>query len=196
MKISASILAANKENILKDILAHINDFELLHIDIGDNIFCPTYGISYETLYEIDMIGEYKIDLHLMIENPLSVLPNIIDLTLENITVHCEATTTDEFIELKSENYKLGIGVLISTPLTLLEPYLFLADSVLLLCVKPGFANQLPEISPIERVRDFKNMYPNYTGIITVDGGVQDFMLAQLKKLGVDIAVQGGAIFAN
>jgi ribulose-phosphate 3-epimerase len=196
MKISASILAADKNNLLNDIHDHINEFELLHIDIGDNIFCPTYGISYEVLYEIDKTGEYKIDLHLMIENPLSVLPSIKNLTLKNITVHCESTTTNEFIKLKSENYKLGIGVLISSPLTLLEPYLILADSVLLLCVEPGFSNQNPKISPIKRVRDFQNMFPNYTGKVSVDGGVKDFMLPQLKKLGVNIAVQGGAIFAR
>ena len=72
----------------------------------------------------------------------------------------------------------------------------MADSVLLLCVEPGFSNQNPKISPIKRVRDFQNMFPNYTGKVSVDGGVKDFMLPQLKKLGVNIAVQGGAIFAR
>ena len=196
MKISASILAANKERIFEDILLHINDFDLLHIDIGDNIFCPTYGVSYKVLYELNKQNEYKLDLHLMIENPLSVYSNIKELKLETVTVHCEAVTSDEFIKLKSENYKLGIGILSSTPLNLLEDYLLEAESLLLLCVKPGFSNQVPVVSPIERVRDFKYTYPNYTGVIIVDGGVQGHMLNKLEDLGVDIAVQGGAIFDN
>jgi len=71
---------------------------------------------------------------------------------------------------------------------------FNIDYILLLCVKPGFSNQKPFISPVERVKEFKILFPNYEGELMVDGGVTDIMLEELKELGVDISVQGGAIF--
>ena len=52
----------------------------------------------------------------------------------------------------------------------------------------------PFISPVERVKEFKLLFPNYEGELMVDGGVTDIMLEELKELGVDISVQGGAIF--
>ena len=169
---------------------------MLHIDIGDNIFCPTYGIPYDLLYEISTTTDYKLDVHLMIEDPNSFFTNIFELELFNVTVHCESVTLNEFINLKNDNFMLGIGVLISTPLTVLEDYLHEAESILLLCVKPGFSNQNPILSPIDRVKEFVSIYPDYKGKISVDGGVQEHMLEELALLGVDVAVQGGAIFAN
>ena len=68
------------------------------------------------------------------------------------------------------------------------------DFILLLCVNPGFSYQDPVVSPSQRVLDFKNLYPNYQGQIMVDGGVSNKMLNDLNKLGVNVSVQGGAIF--
>ena len=68
------------------------------------------------------------------------------------------------------------------------------DFILLLCVNPGFSYQEPVVTPSQRVLDFKNLYPNYDGQIMVDGGVSKKMLNDLKKLGVNVCVQGGAIF--
>ena len=68
------------------------------------------------------------------------------------------------------------------------------DFILLLCVNPGYSYQEPVVTPSQRVLDFKNLYPNYDGQIMVDGGVSNKMLNDLKKLGVNVSVQGGAIF--
>ena len=45
MKISASILAADQNNIINNLNDKKGLFDYVHIDIGDNVFCPTYGIS-------------------------------------------------------------------------------------------------------------------------------------------------------
>ena len=38
------------------------------------------------------------------------------------------------------------------------------------------------------------LYPKYDGLIIADGGIQNNHLSSLKDIGVDIVVQGGAIF--
>ena len=47
---------------------------------------------------------------------------------------------------------------------------------------------------IRVIKNFKALYPKYDGLIIADGGIQKNHLNSLEDIGVDIAVQGGAIF--
>ena len=78
----------------------------------------------------------------------------------------------------------------------LSSYINEAYSVLLLTVNPGFSNQGKAVNLIDRVQEFKDLYPNYSNLLIVDGGVKKEELESLRNLDVDIAVQGGAIFAK
>ena len=68
MKISASILAINQENIKKQLSEKNNLYDLVHIDIADNKFCPSYGISENILNDIIKNGDYEVDIHLMMNS--------------------------------------------------------------------------------------------------------------------------------
>ena len=114
--------------------------------------------------------------------------------------HVESKSINDFIEImeQQDNIDTGFGILGSSDLNILRPFLesenVTTDYILLLCVNPGFSYQEPVISPSQRVLDFKNLYPNYQGQIMVDGGVSNKMLNELNELGVNVSVQGGAIF--
>ena len=202
MKISASILAINQENIKKKLLEKNNLYDLVHIDIADNKFCPTYGISENILNDFLKNEEYEVDIHLMMNSlPEFLVNNNIDKTNINmISYHIESPLIHEFLLTMqtNKNIKKGIGILGDTDIRLLKNYLendnYFIDYVLLLCVNPGFSYQEPIISPIERVKEFKDTYPSYDGFISIDGGVKEYMLTELGELNVEIVVQGGAIF--
>ena len=195
MKISASILAIKDKDVFEALEINRKKYDLVHVDIGDNVFCPTFGIKYETLYRLCNEYDYLIDIHFMIQDPKSIQNRIKDLRISNITVHFEATSLEVFEYMKSDTYTLGIGVLSETNLADISDFIDITDSVLLLCVNPGYSYQKPTVSPVDRVKEFIHMYPNFKGQISVDGGVSDELLPQLRALNVDIAVQGGAIFA-
>ncbi len=196
MKVSASILAIDNQDIETALQENRHLYDLVHVDIGDNIFCPTYGVPFEVINDLNISKDYDLDVHFMIERPIEILPRIENLEIYNISVHCESINVTNFKKFKSNNYKLGIAILVGTDLALLENYLQLADSVLLLCVKPGFSYQKPSVNPVDRVIEFQKLYPNYGGLLSVDGGVTMDMLDQLRDLNVDISVQGGAIFGS
>ena len=59
MKISASILAADQNNIINNLNDKKDLFDYVHIDIGDNVFCPTYGISKNNVYKLVNETTYK-----------------------------------------------------------------------------------------------------------------------------------------
>ena len=66
-------------------------------------------------------------------------------------------------------------------------------AVLFLGVNPGFSNQDQSVDLIKKIKDFKSNY-SYSGLIIADGGIKNSHLQSLENIGVDIAVQGGAIF--
>ena len=202
MKISASILAADQNNIINNLNDKKGLFDYVHIDIGDNVFCPTYGISKNNVYKLVNETDYKLDIHLMIDEFPELLNTILkqEHNIIKASHHVESKSINEFIKImsKQDNIDTGFGILGSSDLNILKPFLeaeeITTDYILLLCVNPGFSYQDTLISPIERVLEFKNYYPNYDGQIMVDGGVSNEMLKELNNLGVNITVQGGAIF--
>ena len=202
MKISASILAADQNNIINNLNNKKDLFDYVHIDIGDNIFCPTYGISKNNVYKLVNETTYKLDIHLMIDEYPVLLENLFkeNNNIVKASHHVESNSINEFIDImqKQDNIDTGFGILGSSDLNILRPFLesenVTPDYILLLCVNPGFSYQDPVISPSQRVLDFKNLYPNYQGQIMVDGGVSNKMLNELSDLGVNVSVQGGAIF--
>ena len=202
MKISASILAADQNNIISNLNDKKDLFDYVHIDIGDNIFCPTYGISKNNVYKLVNETTYKLDIHLMIDEYPVLLENLFkeNNNIVKASHHVESNSINEFISImkKQDNIDTGFGILSSSDLNILRPFLesenVTTDYILLLCVNPGFSYQDPVISPSQRVLDFKNLYPNYQGQIMVDGGVSNKMLNELNDLGVNVSVQGGAIF--
>jgi len=202
MKISASILAADQNNIINNLNDKKDLFDYVHIDIGDNVFCPTYGISKNNVYKLVNETTYKLDIHLMIDEFPVLLENLVkeNNNIVKASHHVESNSINKFIEVmqKQENIDTGFGILSSSDLNILRPFFesenVTIDYILLLCVNPGFSYQDPVISPTQRVLDFKNLYPNYQGQIMVDGGVSNKMLNELNELGVNVSVQGGAIF--
>ena len=89
---------------------------------------------------------------------------------------------------------MGIASLPSTSNLNLKEYLPQAAGVLLLGVNPGFSNQSKVISLLDKAKEFITIFPDYEGILILDGGIKDADLTEYEDLGVDIAVQGGAIF--
>jgi len=202
MKISASILAADQLTVFEELKIKKDRYDYVHVDIGDNEFCPTFGISHEIVYKLIEDFDLIIDMHFMTNDFPELLEKLLNQNnnISKASLHAESDSINKFLNemSKQNNIETGIAVLGTSNLNILNNFIhnekFNIDYILLLCVKPGFSNQKPFISPVERVKEFKLLFPNYEGEVMVDGGVTDIMLEELKDLGVDISVQGGAIF--
>ena len=73
MEKSYSLLAANHLDLLQDLDDKSSKFNSVHIDLTDNYFCETLGISILTLEQLARIETYNIDVHLLVEKPKYVL---------------------------------------------------------------------------------------------------------------------------
>ena len=196
MKISASIQAATQLSLLKDIQDNSDKFDYIHVDITDGHFTNNISMSFKVIKELKEHTNYFVDVHLMLNENSKYVQLAFDSGADLVVVHQESTNLDEFISLSKKYENIGIGLLPNTPNTELKEYVAFADSVLLLGVTPGFSNQKPVINLKEKVEDFKILYPDFTGLLIVDGGVVNKDIDDYKELSVDIVVQGGAIFAE
>lgn len=196
MKISASIQASNIYNLLEELETHKDSFDQLHVDITDGNFTDNISLPIAIIDHIKKNTDYVVDTHLMLNNNELFTNKAFEYGSDIVTVHCETTTPEIYSKLVDKYTYVGVGILPGTNLNVLSDYIEKAFSVLLLTVNPGFSNQNKAINLIERINEFKNSYPNYSNLLIVDGGVKNEELDTLEDLGIDIAVQGGAIFAK
>ena len=196
MKISASIQASNIYNLLEELQFHKDSFDQLHVDITDGNFTNNISLPVAIIEYIKNNTNYVIDTHLMLNNNELFTQKAFEYGSDIVTVHCETTTPEIFKSLVNQFTYVGVGIIPTTNMKTLSSYINEAYSVLLLTVNPGFSNQGKAVNLIDRVQEFKDLYPNYSNLLIVDGGVKKDELESLRNLDVDIAVQGGAIFAK
>ena len=194
MIISASIQAANQLFLLEEININKNKFDQIHIDITDGHFTDNISMSFNHISLIKKNTDYKVDVHLMIDNNEKFVKVAFENGADLVYVHQESTTLESFIELQNIFPKLGIASLPNTQNESLKDYLKYAKAVLLLGVTPGYSNQKQSIDLLEKAMNFKNKYRDYSGLLVLDGGITNDDLQKFKNLDIDIVIQGGAIF--
>lgn len=194
MIISASIQAANQLFLLEEINNNKNKFDQIHIDITDGHFTDNISMSFNHISLIKKNTDYKVDVHLMIDNNEKFVKVAFENGADLVYVHQESTTLESFIELQNIFPQLGIATLPNTQNESLKDYLKYAKAVLLLGVTPGYSNQKQSIDLLEKAKNFKNEYRDYSGLLVLDGGITNDDLQKSKNLDIDIVIQGGAIF--
>ena len=157
MKISASVQAANQLNLLEDINNNNDKFHQLHVDITDGHFTNNIGLSLDIVSLLKNQTDYKLDVHLMLENNSKYVEKVIDYGADIVTVHCESTDIDEFKSITNNYDNIGIGILPSTNMEVLKSYADFTSIFLLLTVNPGFSNQLKAVNLVDRVNEFNNV---------------------------------------
>ena len=193
MKISTSIL--NAENIIKSILELNNTkTSYIHIDVMDGKFVT--NTKFNTIKEISDINnnsKHKLDIHLMVENPIEYINKLNNMNIEYVTFHIEVEKNIKEIisKIKSMGYKAGISIKPNTNLNKLVPYLKDIDLLLIMSVEPGKGGQEFISNTIERIKKIKEIITNYNIEIEVDGGINEKTISLLKN--IDIAVVGSYI---
>ena len=196
MDISASIQAANQLDLLRDIETNANKFDQLHIDITDGHFTDNIGLSLDIISKMKKNTSYKLDVHLMLQENTKFVERVVEYGADLVTVHCESTDINEFKNLTTNFDNVGIGILPTTNIEILKSYAEYTSIFLLLTVNPGFSNQPKAVNLIDRINEFKSVVNNSESTLIVDGGVTVDDLAPLETNGVNVAVQGGAIFGK
>lgn len=198
-KIAPSILSADFSCLGDEIRAvEAAGADYIHVDVMDGHFVPNITIGPLVVEAARKVTKLPLDVHLMIENPDSYIPQFAAAGADIIVVHAEAThhlhRTVQLI--KSLGKKAGVSLNPATPLNSLDYVLHDLDLVLLMTVNPGFGGQsfidacLPKIHALRALLDKHG----FDAELEVDGGVNPSNISAISHAGADVFVAGSAVF--
>ena len=196
MEISVSIL--NSEDRIKDTkILNNTSCDYIHIDVMDGKFVPDKQFSIDEIKNIINVSNKKIDVHLMVEDPIVYIKELVNYDIDFITIHYEIDKDiNKLIDI-IKKYNIGVGLSIkpNTNISVLVDYLDKIDLILVMSVEPGYGGQSFIMSSIDKVKELKTIInnKNLDIKIEIDGGVKDTNIDEIKEVGVDISVVGSFI---
>lgn len=202
--IAPSIIAGEPENYEDKIKkAERGGADIIHLDIMDGKFVNNTTMNAETIKKLRHITSLPFDAHLMIENPLRHIDKFIEARCDIITVHAEACSEDEFVDIAERLLQNGIspGIAINPSTDLpnwVYSHLEKIDVLIVMSVYPGFSGQqfLPEVLQKMTVMNRKLAEHSYKGYIEADGGIDSRNLQQVYDAGAKIVVAGNAVYGS
>lgn len=174
-----------------------------HVDVMDGSFCPMLTVGPAFAGAVAATG-VPVDVHLLVDEPRRLLPEVMAAGPAVVTVHAEATrhlyrTMTELTSLAADQpapVLRGVAIGPGTPVWAVEPVLELADLVLVLAVDPGWPGQRPAPGTPRRLAAVRGLAAGLGRkiLLGVDGGVTMANAAQVAGWGADVVVSGSAIY--
>lgn len=197
--LAPSILSADFTNLEQQIkIVENNGAGLIHCDIMDGKFVPNLTFGSIIVEAVRRVTELPLDVHLMVEDPDSLIPGFIKAGADFITVHQEEVVhLDRTLNrIKEYGAKAGVAINPATPVETLSEVLNLADLILVMSVNPGFGGQkfIPNaLKKIKKLAGLKNEN-GYDYLIEVDGGVNQENIREISNAGCEVFVAGSSIY--
>lgn len=196
-----SVLSADF-SILKEQIRELenNDIKTIHVDIMDGKFVPNISFGFPILKCIRDLTNLKLDVHLMIEEPIRYIDEFVKNGADLITVHIEGNYHIHRViqEIKNKGVKAGIAINPGTPISALEEVLPLVDLVLVMGVNPGFGGQVFIEKSLKRIEQLKMIKEenSLSFDINVDGGVKESNFETILEAGANNLIVGSDLFKD
>lgn len=192
MKIVPSVLSEDFDNFVRRMRLAESFTDYVQIDVMDGVFVDTRSFEPELINTLNTPLSFEI--HMMVEDPASVLGKIHHQGLRRIIFHFESGTDHAGLakEIRNRGFSPGLAVRPETALDMIRNTAEHFDTLLFLTVYPGRygGSLLPET--MTKVSEARRTFQEKT--IGVDGGVSADNIGMFYDAGVDYACVGSRIF--
>ena len=200
ISIAPSILSADLFRLGEEV-KRVEDAgaDWLHVDIMDGHFVPNLSFGPAVVSSLNGKTLLPLDVHLMVEKPLSFVDAFAKAGADLLTVHIEAEQIDAALQkIQSLGVKTGISIKPDTKPETLVPYLDRIDLVLVMSVYPGFGGQSFLPGSVDQIRAVRQLiHASGRKIwLEVDGGINAQTAPLAIGAGADALVAGNAIFSS
>jgi len=197
-RFAPSILAADFAHLGGEVERIEDEADLLHVDIMDGHFVPNVTIGMPVIASLRAVTDLPLDCHLMTLNPDFYLEALKEAGADIATVHIEVFPDPAGVAAIARDVGLGFGLVINppTPFEAIEPFIEIADMIVVMSVNPGFGGQgfIESVLPkLERVRKFVDSAGLATDI-EIDGGIGPNTIRSARDAGADVFVAGTSVF--
>jgi ribulose-phosphate 3-epimerase len=197
--IAASILSADFTRLGEQIAeCEAAGSDWIHVDVMDGHFVQNLTMGPVIVEACRRSTRLPLDVHLMVEQPESLLKDFAAAGASSIIVHVETCPdiAGTLKTIKSLGCKAGVTLNPATPASALEPALTVADHVLVMSVHPGYSGQEFMLESLSKVAEIRSRLDELqsSAILEVDGGITPQNIAQVRDSGAVAFVAAHAIF--
>lgn len=199
VKIAPSILSADFSRLGEELRKiETAGADLVHIDVMDGHFVPNLTFGPPVVRALRGCTALPFDVHLMMDDPGSLLDAFLDAGADSVTLHIEACEQPQ--ALLDRLHEAGVGAALSvkpgTPAEAVFPFLDQLSMVLVMTVEPGFGGQklMPETLQKAAAIRQECARRGLSVDIEVDGGINAQTAVQAVQSGANVLVAGSAVF--
>ncbi len=177
-----------------------NGIEFIHLDVMDGHFVGNLSFGPSAVSAIKSKFSFRVDSHLMVDNPAKMIPRFIDAGSDWVSFHVEAVPKQAIPQtidmVKQQDRKVGLVFNPDTPIEQAFDFLDSLDFILLMSVFPGYGGQPFISSTYKKVETLKEriVADHCRTLIQVDGGVKLDNVGALKAAGADLFVIGTFLY--
>lgn len=162
----------------------------LHVDLMDGQFAPTQSPPLKHLW---IPHDVEVDIHLMYQNPMDFVDELIKLKPRMVIIHNEVHVHHMHFagEMHKAGIQVGLALLQDTPVEWAHQIMHSFDHVLVFSGHLGYHGGSADLGLLDKVHQIRDHYPDVE--IGWDGGINADNAQQLVEAGVDVLNVGGFI---
>ncbi len=198
LRIAPSILSADFARLADEVEDVAPAVSVVHVDVMDGHYVPNLTLGPPVVRSLRAATDLFLDCHLMITDPATYAPPLVELGAESVTFHPEVE--DDPLALVHRIHELGgqVGVALKPAfeLSMVEELLPHVDLLLVMTVEPGFGGQSFLHGCVHKVSEAAAWRDAHGAdfAIQVDGGVTLDTIGEAAAAGADLFVAGSAVF--
>ncbi len=196
--VAPSILSADFSRLAEALAIVDPARDWVHCDVMDNHFVPNLTFGPLLVAAVRKLTRAPVDVHLMIDEPLALVPEFRASGADLITVHVEACAdvAGTLASVRASGARVGLALKPATPLAAAERHLAEVDLLLVMTVEPGFGGQAFMADMMEKVRAAAAWRAAHGAryLIEVDGGIAPETARIARAAGADVFVAGHAVY--
>jgi ribulose-phosphate 3-epimerase len=195
-----SILSADFTRLADQVALADPARDWVHCDVMDNHFVPNLTFGPLVVEAVRRATSGMVDVHLMIQNPESLVADFVRAGADQLTIHIEAdheSGVDGVLDqIRDAGIRTGLALKPGTEFETALPYLAQLDLLLIMTVEPGFGGQsfmADMMSKVTAARDHRERHA-HRYLIQVDGGIGPDTAPRARAAGAEVFVAGNSVY--
>ena len=195
-----SMMCSSRWDCIRDEVEELDKagIDIFHMDIMDGELLPNFTLGINDLKAVRKNTSKRIDVHLMMKNPLNKVQWFIDAGADIIYIHPESETfvIKTLQHIQDQGRFSGIAISPDWSIDMVSELLPFCDYVLVMTVNPGFAGQKYIDTMTKKVEKLVKLKEEYGYKVMIDGGCSEEVIQRLSAVGADGFVLGTSVLFN
>ncbi|MFM6940567.1 MAG: ribulose-phosphate 3-epimerase [Candidatus Planktophila sp.] len=198
IRITPSILNADREH-LADEIAKISDVsDFIHLDIMDDVFVPNFTFDFDVATAIIRSTSIPVDSHLMVADVDQIAIDYAQAGSASVTFHAEAVRDIRSTAkgIRAAGARAALALKPATSIDDYSDFLNDLDMFLIMTVEPGFGGQAFIEEMLSKIESTRKLIGDRPIWLQVDGGISLETIERAAAAGADTFVAGSAVFRS